>query len=89
MPTPEEVLQIAKERGFTVHAQSGDKSWYALSTEKSPIGLHLYPKTDEFEIIYAQGLFTLSSGKCGSFSRDDHFKKFANQAHNLAKKLQS
>jgi hypothetical protein len=87
-PTPEEVLQKAKDRGFSVHMQSGDKSWYALMSDKSPIALHLYPKTNEFEIHYVHGVFTLSSGKCGSFMSDDHFSKIANQGHALAKKLQ-
>lgn len=87
MASREEVLQKAKERGFTVHAQSGDKSWYLMMTGKSPIGLHLYPNTNEFELVYGQGIFQLRSGKCGSFTDDKHFSGIANQAHQLALRL--
>ena len=70
-----EILEKARERGFSVHATTGDMSKYMLMSSRN-VGLSLYPATGEFELYYVvrEG-FTFSSGKCGSFLDDEHFSK--------------
>lgn len=71
----QELLDIAQARGYFVTMQNPDRSWYGLHHETQPIHLGLYPKTEEFELTYMHGPYTISTGKCGSFKDVVHFLK--------------
>lgn len=74
--TPEQVLEKAKERGYSINMMSADRSYYGMSSDRYSFGLELYPQKDEFVLTYYHGVLKLTTDKCGSFSNDKHFKKF-------------
>lgn len=87
--TPQQILDLAKSRGFTVHMSSPHKNWYSMMSDKSPVALQLWTDKDEFQIVYAHGIATLTSGKCSPFSSEKQFKRIANEMHKLAMKLKA
>lgn len=87
--TPEQLLQLAKDRGFEIIMHSSDRTWYNMMSDKSPIALELYPKKNEFRMVYIYDDITIASGKCGSFDNDKHFSRIANKVHKIAVKLQA
>lgn len=69
----QELLDIAKARGYSITMHSSDRSWYGLHHETQPIHLDLYPETGEFELVYMHGFYRIATTKCGSFKDDVHF----------------
>lgn len=72
----EDVLNKARDRGYTLHNSSSDHKSCNL-IRGDGIGLMIYPETEEFKLYYNVDLaFVLDGGKCGSFMNDKHFKLF-------------
>lgn len=74
--TREEVLQKADDRGWSSNMRSGDETWYLMTHRLYPFVLELWPDTNEFLLKYKVGMFVYQTGKCGSFTNDDHFNRF-------------
>ena len=76
MTSREEVLQKANDRGWYSSMHSGDRTWYVMTHQLYPFVIELWPDTNEFQLRYNSGLFVFQSGKCGSFTNDEHFNRF-------------
>lgn len=75
----EEILQKANDRGWYTTMHSADGSWHVLMHAYYPFALELWPDTEEFLFRYNTGLFTFQSGKCGSFTLEEHFNRIFRQ----------
>lgn len=73
--TREEVLQKANDRGWYSQMSTVDGSWHVMKHKLYSFAIELWPDTNEFQLIYNSGLFTFQSGKCGSFTNDEHFNR--------------
>lgn len=69
------MLAKAVERGYDLVMHNSNYTWYSFMHERRSINLQLYPETEEFVLSHIDGIITSSTGKCGSFMSDDHFKK--------------
>lgn len=74
--TREEVLQKANDRGWYSQMSTVDGSWHVMTHKLYSFVIELWPDTNEFLLRYNSGLFTFQSGKCGSFTNDEHFNRF-------------
>lgn len=72
----EQLLEVAKQRGYDLHTQSGDRNWYGFMHNRYPISLEIWIDTQEFKLSHAHGMLVTSTGKCGSFISEVHFKRF-------------
>ncbi len=71
----EQVILVAKERGYSVNMFSGDRSWYSFMHERFPLNLQVYIESKEFEISHMRGNIQITTTKCGSFMNDEHFNR--------------
>jgi hypothetical protein len=71
----EEMLEKAKERGYSLIAQSSDNTWYSLHHEHRPLNLQLYVESEEFILTHMVGIIKITTDKCGSFLNDKHFSR--------------
>lgn len=71
--TVEEVLAQASKYGYHVNMQNGNQTWYGLYHDRFGIHMDLYPTTEEFQLVKMEGFIQITTGKCGSFMREDHF----------------
>jgi hypothetical protein len=75
MHSADDMLAKAKERGYDLWMHSSDKTWYSLINERNHINLELYVKTGDFVLNHLKGIIKITTGKCGSFMDDEHFKR--------------
>lgn len=71
--TVEEMLEKAKERGYSITMTRGDRKWYSFIHERYPINLGLTLESGEFTLTHLRGIIKISTGTCGSFMNDAHF----------------
>lgn len=72
--TREEVMQKANDRGWYTFLSSSD-GCYTMTHKLYPFVIDLWPDTNEFLLRYNSGLFVFQTGKCGSFTNDEHFNR--------------
>jgi len=69
----ENIIEKARERGYSLHNRTANHSIYNFLRDDG-IGLIVYTNAEEFEIYYNVDLVvTLKGGRCGSFMNDKHF----------------
>jgi hypothetical protein len=75
----ERLMKIAKERGYEEHARSGDGDMYIMTSENGLV-LTLWISDNTFKLQYLPKSFvcSLTTDKCGSFDKEEHFKKIEN-----------
>lgn len=72
-------LNIAQDRGWSVYMQTTNNELLMFKHKYYPMTLCLWPETNEFELNHNTGLFSLNSGKCGSFDKDEQYNMYFNQ----------
>lgn len=87
MASREELLEKAKERGYSLVMHSSDKNWYSFMNDRRAINLQLYVNSEEFVLSHMDGIINSSTGNCGSFMNDEHFKKIERLMRNFLFRL--
>lgn len=79
MATRAELIQKAKERGYELVMTDGDENWYSFYSRNHKLNLEVHVGTAEFTLLQYEGIIKITTGKCGSFMADSHFKRIERQ----------
>ena len=83
----DELLKAAREYGYELRANNGDYTAAFCFNPQTKIALQVF-NTEEFALSYVtDNMFTLSSGKAGSFRDKKHFRRIENDMVKLVNKL--
>jgi hypothetical protein len=78
-----EMLDKARERGYSVVMHSSDKNWYSFTHELYRFNLQITVSTGEFKFTFMRGIIEVTTGNCGSFMNDEHFRRIEREMRSV------
>ena len=84
----EEIIEVASQRGYTEMMRTSDYGQVTFTNLDNGLGLVVNTEEETFEIVSIHKMFIkLTTGSCGSFKDNKHFKKFEHKMFVYSKQL--
>ncbi len=84
----QEIIEIASQRGYTELNHTSNFRTITLTNLDTGLGLIVNTEEETFEIVSIHKMFIkLTTGSCGSFKDNKHFKKFEHKMFVYSKQL--